>query len=76
MNKYKKAYYTISKELHIANIDLPLSISAFNELVERATPKKLKLNIVKLPGCPNCGSCNDYNDFCYKCGQALLQGSE
>lgn len=82
MNKYEEAIqalkYVSYDDYHSTTLlyTHAKELEYMNDLVERATPKKVTLNIVRLPGCPNCGSCNDDNDFCYKCGQALLQGDE
>ena len=83
MNKYQKAYkkilkgYSQSKDTHNLSDDL----DTLQELVERATPKKvIDWDRVKgdFPTCPNCQQVivNDcYNPkYCEDCGQALDLG--
>jgi NADH pyrophosphatase NudC (nudix superfamily) len=75
MNKYKKSYFTIEKELKIANIMLPNSLHNFKELVKRATPIKVK----RVSGSETLGYCKcknlvkitDDSNFCGDCGQKL-----
>jgi len=78
MNKYEEAYEVIgsiiSKGLVIGKLeDLPKHFESFKEIVDRATPMKVKITgLVKF--CPKCNKSvwqSDESNFCFRCGKAL-----
>jgi hypothetical protein len=68
MNKYKKELDNVCKYL-----SKPIKLVNLQELVERATPKKvLKSNVyADKKECPNCYSIRIQYRHCPHCGQAL-----
>ena len=88
MNKYKEAKAWLDKinaNPHWNRVDIEEpALSQLTELVEKATPKKLKedeyLNLYGIKSCPRCGGYIHIWDghngylFCHHCGQALDWG--
>jgi len=83
MNKYQKAFY---KVYHLLKPKLSFSefmegenaLDTLQELVEKATPKKKKINyVVGLLRCPTCGKdvISEWYKYCPHCGQKI-EGEE
>lgn len=88
MNKYQKAFENIKNECaKYHNFDIVDDFETLKELVDKATPKKVKnmndqLNFktgdfeYRSGECPVCGKengCNEFNEneYCRGCGQKL-----
>ena len=73
MNKYEKELEDIK------SIILPIELLHLQELVERATPKKVKQAKDMLYECPVCKNYTpplSNTNYCINCGQALDWGKE